>query len=192
MKGFQMKRAKILAALFAVSATTSCAADAADRSERRVEIRTDAGNFVIGASMARAPLTSCAFLNAAVRGDYDGVELRIREEVVSMSDRGEHLPFRARMERATETGIRVSPGMVMLQEDFDSRSQSVSSLVGVFLTRPRRDGVEENLAGAPFGRVVRGLGVLQRISTRQDGAEGVNVQTARLLDDLPVACLARQ
>lgn len=143
-----------------------------------VVVRTDVGDFVVEVDVDRAPITAANFLRYVDAGRYDGGQFHrtvtlanqpndaVKIEVVqaSRAQGGERWPA-IPLERTSVTGLRhVSGALSMARNGPDTASSDFFICIHA---QPALDfGGARNPDGqgfAVFGRVVRGMDVVERI-----------------------------
>lgn len=183
---------KRILAFFALSAWLSLAAAA----NPQVQLVTNQGEITVELYADKAPKTVANFLQYVRDKHYDGT---VFHRVINgfmiqgggMDAGMKEKPTRAPVENEARNGLRNEPGTLAMARTGDPHSATAQFFINVapndFLDYPSRDG----WGYAVFGKVVRGLEVVDKIArvpTRNVGfhqnvpAEPVVIQSARVID----------
>ena len=162
-----------------------------------VEMLTNAGKIVIELDSAKAPVTVNNFLRYAKEGFYDGTIFhRVIDGfmiqgggfTVDMRQKETHEPI----ENEAKNGLRNERGTIAMARTADPQSATaqffINQVANPALDYPSRDG----WGYAVFGKVVRGLDVVDKIARSKTGArylyqdvpiDPVVIQSVKILSD---------
>jgi peptidyl-prolyl cis-trans isomerase B (cyclophilin B) len=161
--------------VFALGIVMSCAALASDP---QVEVRTSSGTIVLELYPKSAPQTVQNFLQYVKEGHYDGT---IFHRVIPgfMIQGGGFTPdmreksTRAPIKNEAPTGMRNAPGTIAMARTADPHSATAQFFINVAenssldFRAPTREGHGYTV----FGRVVKGMDVVERIVKTPTGAK---------------------
>jgi peptidyl-prolyl cis-trans isomerase A (cyclophilin A) len=163
-------------------------------------VRTDAGEFVVEVDIDRAPLTAANFLRYVDAGRYDGGQFHrtvtlsnqpdntVKIEVVQAgrAPGGERWPA-IPIERTSVTGLKHLKGTISMARN--GPDTAVSDFFICLSDQPSLDfGGARNPDGqgfAAFGRVIRGMEVVERIH------RAPNIDAQRLTPPVRIISIAR-
>lgn len=166
----------------------------------QVELKTSQGNVVIELFPEAAPATVDNFLQYVKSGFYDGL---IFHRVINgfmiqgggfdpqMNQKTTRAPVKNEAKQAIEKGVRNAPGSIAMARTNDPHSATAQFFINLvdnrMLDYPSRDGY----GYTAFGKVVKGMEVVNNIATVRTGNAGMHqdvpmtpvvIQTARVLE----------
>lgn len=174
---------------------------AAHAANPQVELKTNQGDIVLELDDALAPRTVANFVQYVKSGHYDGTVFHRVINGFMIQGGGldrtlNEKATRAPVENEARNGLRNELGAVAMARTSAPHSATAQFFINVsnngFLDYPGQDG----WGYAVFGKVIRGMDVVQKIAalpTRAVGAHGnvpvepVVIDSARLLESLPPA-----
>lgn len=176
------------------------AATLAQAANPQVEFKTNQGVIVLELSPDAAPATVDNFLQYVKAGQYNGL---IFHRVIpgfmiqgggfdaSMNEKPTRAPIKNEAEAALKKGVRNTPGSISMARTMDPHSASAQFFINLvdnrMLDYPSRDGY----GYTAFGKVVKGMEVVNNIATVRTGNAGMHqdvpmtpvvIQTARVLE----------
>lgn len=169
----------------------------------QVELKTSQGPIVIELFPDAAPETVANFLQYVKAGFYDGL---IFHRVINgfmiqgggfdaqMNQKDTRAPIRNEARMAAEKGVRNEPGSIAMARTGDPHSATAQFFINLvdnrMLDYPSRDG----FGYTAFGKVVKGLDVVNGIATVRTGNAGMHqnvpltpvvIQSARVVEAKP-------
>jgi peptidyl-prolyl cis-trans isomerase A (cyclophilin A) len=162
-------------------------------------VRTDAGEFVVEVDIDRAPLTAANFLRYVDAGRYDGGQFHHGDALQSTGQHGQNRSRPGRppaggerwpaipLERTSVTSLKQLKGTISMARN--GPDTAVSDFFICLSDQPSLDfGGARNPDGqgfAAFGRVVRGMEVVERIH------RAPNTDAQRLTPPVRIISIAR-
>lgn len=164
-----------------------------------VELKTNLGEIVVELDADKAPKSAANFVQYVKDGHYNGT---IFHRVIDgfmvqgggFDARMTQKPTRAPIENEAKNGLKNLPGTLAMARTSDPHSASAQFFINLvpntFLDYPSRDG----WGYAVFGKVVRGMDVVEKIAKVQTANAGmhqnvpvepVTIESARVLDAAP-------
>ncbi|WP_374338110.1 peptidylprolyl isomerase [Methyloversatilis sp.] len=169
----------------------------------QVEMKTSQGTILIELFPEAAPTTVDNFLQYVKSGFYDGLIFhRVMNGFMiqgggfdpQMNQKATRAPIRNEAKMALEKGVRNEPGSLAMARTNDPDSATAQFFINLvdnrMLDYPARDG----FGYTAFGRVVKGMEVVNNIATVRTGNAGMHqnvpmtpvvIQSARILESKP-------
>jgi peptidyl-prolyl cis-trans isomerase A (cyclophilin A) len=172
---------------------------AAHAVDPQVEFKTSQGDIVLELNAELAPQTVANFVQYVQTGHYDGTIFHRDIDGFMIQGGGFDETFqekatRAPIENEARNGLKNEPGAVAMARTSAPNSATAQFFINIakndFLDYPSRDG----WGYAVFGRVIKGMDVVQKIAklpTRSMGQHGnapreaVVIRSASLLESAP-------
>jgi peptidyl-prolyl cis-trans isomerase B (cyclophilin B) len=166
---------KILFAAFALVVSFAAGA-AAPAANPHVEVRTNMGSFTIELYPENAPNTVQNFIQYVKDGHYNGTLFhRVMPGFMiqggGFDQKFEEKPTRAPIKNEAGNGLRNGVGMVSMARTKDAHSATAQFFINV-AENPTLDfkaPTQEGYGYTPFGKVVKGMDVVERITKVQTG-----------------------
>ena len=164
-----------------------------------VELKTNLGEIVVELDADKAPKSAANFVQYVKDGHYNGTVFhRVIDGFMvqggGFDARMAQKPTRAPIENEAKNGLKNLPGTLAMARTSDPHSASAQFFINLvpntFLDYPSRDG----WGYAVFGKVVRGMDVVEKIAKVQTANAGmhqnvpvdpVTIESARVLDAAP-------
>jgi peptidyl-prolyl cis-trans isomerase A (cyclophilin A)/peptidyl-prolyl cis-trans isomerase B (cyclophilin B) len=166
---------KTLFAAFALVLSFAAGA-AAPAANPHVEVRTNMGSFTIELYPENAPNTVQNFIQYVKDGHYNGTLFhRVMPGFMiqggGFDQKFEEKPTRAPIKNEAGNGLRNGVGMVSMARTKDAHSATAQFFINV-AENPTLDfkaPTQEGYGYTPFGKVVKGMDVVERITKVQTG-----------------------
>lgn len=151
----------------------------ADTTQKRVKLETSEGNIVIALDMTRAPKTVLNFLEYVRSGFYDGTIFHRVIENFMIQGGGFTPDLQKKQTRPpiineADNGLKNRRGTIAMARTFDPHSATAQFFINV-VDNPFLDHREKTPRGwgyAVFGRVVKGMNVVDKIRHLRTGPNG--------------------
>ncbi|MEN3354005.1 MAG: peptidyl-prolyl cis-trans isomerase [Betaproteobacteria bacterium] len=173
----------------------------ANAANPQVEVRTNLGSFAIELYPENAPATVQNFLQYAKDGHYNGTIFhRVMPGFMiqggGYTQQFQEKPTRAAIKNEAGNGLRNGVGMVSMARTADPHSATSQFFINV-VENPSLDfraATQEGYGYTPFGRVVKGMDVVDRIAKVPTGQKSghadvplkpVVIERMRVVDPAP-------
>jgi peptidyl-prolyl cis-trans isomerase A (cyclophilin A)/peptidyl-prolyl cis-trans isomerase B (cyclophilin B) len=173
----------------------------ANAANPQVEVRTNLGSFAIELYPENAPATVQNFLQYAKDGHYNGTIFhRVMPGFMiqggGYTQQFQEKPTRAAIKNEAGNGLRNGVGMVSMARTADPHSATSQFFINV-VENPSLDfraATQEGYGYTPFGRVVKGMDVVDRIAKVPTGQKSghadvplkpVVIERMRVIDPAP-------
>ena len=181
---------------------------AAHAASPHVELKTNIGDIVLELNDELAPKTVANFLRYVRDGHYNGTVFhRVIEGFMiqggGMDETLKEKPARAPIENEAANGLKNEIGTVAMARTSDPHSATAQFFINVanndFLDFRAPD--QRNWGYAVFGKVVKGMDIVQKIENRPTQARGMHenvpvstvvIESARILESVTVPLTAQE
>jgi peptidyl-prolyl cis-trans isomerase A (cyclophilin A) len=186
---------------FIATLALGCAAFSAIAANPQVEIKTTLGNIVIEVDADKAPKSAANFLQYVKDGYYDGT---IFHRVIAgfMIQGGgidqdmRQKPARPAIENEARNGLKNLPGTVAMARTSAPHSATSQFFINLVANGSLDYPGGDNWGYAVFGKVVKGMDVVEKIGKVPTGKKGlyrdvpltaVVIESARIVEEPPAA-----
>jgi peptidyl-prolyl cis-trans isomerase B (cyclophilin B) len=170
----------------------------------QVELRTSAGAIVVELDPAKAPQTVENFLQYVKDGHYQGTLFHRVMPGFMIQGGGfsadfKEKPTRKPVRNEASNGLQNEPGTIAMARTSEPHSATAQFFINLVDNRPLnfRFPTQEGYGYAVFGKVVKGMDVVQRIAKMPTGpgpgghqnvpVKPVVIESARILESAPAA-----